>query len=93
MANIEITSTANSILVDFKDLWEFTPHKIQKGIWTSGNVFFGKYTNYVEVIEGNNAAWAVSFDGHLGTFQIDKVNGTTPTDNEHLYTLLAACKG
>lgn len=93
MANIHVTSTANSILVDFKDLSTYTPANIEKGTWTASKVFFGKYANYIEVVVDGMAAWAVSFDGYDGTFQIDLVNGVAPTDNDHLYTLLADCKG
>ena len=36
--------------------------------------------------------WEFSFDGHLGTFKIDSVDGVEPTDNEDLATLLADLK-
>ena len=93
MANIHVTSTANSILVDFKDLSSSTPANIEKGTWSASHVFFGKYANYIEVVVDGMSAWAVSFDGYAGTFQIDLINGAAPTSNDDLYTKLSACKG
>jgi hypothetical protein len=92
MANIHVTSTTKSIVVDFKDLHTVTPNNIRAGCWTSDDVFLGKYDNYVGVTFKDKPSWEVSFDGLEGTFQIDLVNGVAPTDNNHLFDLLAACK-
>ena len=92
MANIHVTSTTKSIIVDFKDLHPYTPNNIRGGCWSSDDIFFGKYDGYVEAVVKDNAAWQVSFDGTEGTFKIDLVNGIAPTDNNHLFDLLAACK-
>ena len=92
MANIHVTSTTKSIIVDFKDLHPYTPNNIRAGCWTSDEIFFGKYENYIEATVKDSPSWQLSFNGLAGTFQIDLVNGITPTDNNHLFELLAACK-
>jgi hypothetical protein len=90
MANIVITSTTNSIKVDFGVLG--TGNLPKKGAWEKDKIIkiellpsdaFVKITNL-----GENE-WQVSYDGNNG-MQIDSVDGVAPTSNSDLYDKLIA---
>lgn len=75
MANIVVTSTTNSIKVDFGVLDSVT--QISKGVWRKEDVsfFLKPSTAFVMVKVHNDTPFAVSWDGSSDTLQIDSVGG------------------
>lgn len=90
MANIVITSTTNSIKVDFGDY--AASLGMSKGVWRKEQVRFNlKPSNlFVEALIYNEPPFAVSFDGSTGTLQVDSIDTVTPTSNSDLYDKLIA---
>ena len=89
MANIIITSTTNSIKVDFGI--HSTQLNTSKGTWRKSHVLNILLRNDGVMIDiESQPDWLVSFDGAVGTFQIDSVDGVTPTSNSDLYDKLIA---
>lgn len=90
MANLVVTSTTNSILVDFGVL--STSAGIEKGAWRKDRITFrlALSSAYIDVIVVGEPAWAVSWNGSSGTLQIDSVDGVAPASNSDLYTKLSA---
>ena len=89
MAKIVITSTTNSIRATFGDY--STMVDMIKGTWRKSHVMnFVLRTDYVLVDFEGQSDWLVSFDGAGTTFQIDSVDGVTPTSNSDLYDKLIA---
>jgi len=88
MANIVVTSTTNSIKVDFGVLNTFA----DKGVWRKEEVSFYLKTgaSFIIVKVHNDTPFAVSWDGSTGTLQIDSVGGVAPTSNSDLYDKLIA---
>ena len=87
MANIVITSTTNSIKVEFNDY--STILNMVKGTW--GKSYLQSVllrTDGVLVDLLAQPDWLVSFDGSVGTFQIDTIDGVAPTSNSDLYDKL-----
>jgi hypothetical protein len=93
MANIVITSTTNSINVDFGVLDSVVG--MSKGTWRKEDVsFFLKYNNeFIMVKVHNDTPFAISWNGSTGTLQIDSVTGVAPTSNSDLYAKLIALLG
>lgn len=92
MANIVVTSTANSIKVEF-NIYSTIVDMI-KGTWSKAsiqNVLLRTDGVLVDVL--TQPDWLVSFDGSVGTFQIDSIDGVAPTSNSDLYDKLIALKG
>ncbi len=90
MANIVITSTTNSIKVDFNDLANAAG--VKKGVWNKGRITFelDLLDSKVRVLVVGEAVWLVSFDGSSSTLQIDTINSVAPTSNSDLYDKLIA---
>jgi hypothetical protein len=90
MANIVVTSTTNSIKVDFGALDSVVG--LSKGVWRKEEVsFFLKQSNaFIMVKVHNDTPFAVSWDGSSDTLQIDSVGGVSPTSNSDLYDKLIA---
>ena len=90
MANLVVTSTANTILVDFGALASTAGMK--KGAWNKSRIKFQLMLSdsYVKVMVIGEPTWAVSFDGSTGTLQIDSVAAAAPASNDDLYTKLVA---
>lgn len=91
MANITIVSTTNSIQVDFGHY--STSLERSKGAWRKSIVHFMKATHFIEADILGEKEWYVSHDGNdteRPTFQVDSVDGVTPTDFDHLFLLLQA---
>ena len=92
MANIVVTSTANSIKVEF-NIYSTIVDMI-KGTW--GKTYIQSVllrTDGILIDVLGQHDWLVSFDGSVGTFQIDSIDGVAPTSNSDLYDKLIALKG
>lgn len=89
MANIVITSTSNTIKVDFGDYY---PGAIehQKGVWKKDKIVNMVLDGSVEITILQEKTWLVSHDGNNGTFQIDSIDGIAPTSLDDLYNKLIA---
>ena len=91
MAKITIVSTTNSIQVDFGDY--STVLERSCGAWRKETIHFMKATHFIEADIVGEREWDVSTDGNdteRPTFQVDSVDGVTPTDLDHLFLLLQA---
>lgn len=84
MANIVVTSTTNSIKVEFNEV--VNPEGIEAGVWRKSDIRLKRYSNFVKVIA--NGDFDVSFD--TAYLQIDTIDGVAPTSNADLYTKLSA---
>jgi hypothetical protein len=90
MANLVVTSTTNSIKVDFGVL--ATAANMKKGVWNKSRITFqlALSDTHVDVLVIGEPSWGVSFDGSSSTLQIDSVDGVSPTSNSDLYDKLIA---
>jgi hypothetical protein len=89
MANIVVTTTTTSIKVDFGTY--ASQLDMSKGTWNKSFIMnFLLRTDGVLIDIQGQPDWIVSFDGSVGTFQIDSVNAVTPTSNSDLYDKLIA---
>ena len=88
MANIVVTSTTNTILVDFGVY--STSLGISKAVWQKVDVRFELKdgNTFVNVLVNQKPSFAVSFDGSTNTLQVDTVGGVAPTSNSDLYDKL-----
>lgn len=85
MANLVITTTANTIKVDFNVLAQ----DYTEATWAKDQVSsILKYSTYVVVKMKNDQRWLCSFDGVK--MQIDTIDGSAPTSTADLYTKLIA---
>lgn len=87
MANITITTTTNSIKVDFGDYY---PQQIEysKGVWAKNKIVAIELNTYVHISLIGERDWLVSYDGAGQSVKIDSVDGVAPVDNADLYTKL-----
>lgn len=96
MTNIVITTTTNSIKVDFNDLVFFDERddkNYKKGTWAKRDIADIKLAlddSFVAVQENDGHTWYVSFNGAGETFQVDTVSSVAPTSNSDLYDKLVA---
>lgn len=98
MPNLVITSTANSIKVEFNDQPYTDPNDgftFDKGTWEKDEISSIKCnTNFIVVSTKDEIEWFLSDDGYsssgVQTFTVDSVNGGTPSDLDDLYTTLIA---
>ena len=90
MANLVVTSTTNSISVDFGVL--ATAANMKKGVWNKSRITFqlALADAHVNVLVIGEPSWGVSWDGSVNTFQIDTINSVAPTSNSDLYDKLTA---
>lgn len=87
MANIVITYTTNSILVEFN--MYSTLLDMTKGCWNKNHInSIVLRANDIVVSIDSNHDWTVSFNGSSDTFQIDSIDGSVPTNNSDLYDKL-----
>jgi hypothetical protein len=92
MANIVVTTTTGSILVDFGVY--STPLGMSKGAWHKETLInVNLRTDGILVDIAGQPDWMVSFDGKVGTFQIDSVDGVAPTSDSDLFDKLKALLG
>ena len=96
MANLVITSTANSIKVDFNDQPFFDKRDgmtFSKGTWAKSaieDIKLNADDSMVIVQEKDDFEWRVSDAGTAGTLTIDSIDGATPSSLDDLYTKLIA---
>lgn len=94
MANIVITSTTNSVIVDFNDYAAIL--KTEKQSWPKRVIqnFRKLYPSGCIIVSMlQEKEWCVSWDGSPGSFQIDSIDGVTPTSNSDLFDKLTALLG
>lgn len=90
MANLVITSTANSIKVAFNDY--STILNLSNGIYDKRAVLAFEKNGSIRVIMAYTAEWRVSTDGGDNSLIVDSVNGNVPSTNDELFTMLSALK-
>jgi hypothetical protein len=98
MANVVIVKTGNDIDVDFgvyaNDVRvdgrraSYQPQDIAI-VWLQKD---DAWVNIQMKVAITTPYWEVNYDGSDGKFQVDSVDGVTPTDNVHLYELLKGLK-
>lgn len=92
MANVVITSTTNSIKVDFG---VYVGGEIPKKRTYNKNksVFYislEESDSMVTVISEGSPQWNLAYTSTTGCFIIDSINGVAPTSNSDLYDKLIA---
>ena len=89
MAKITITSTANSVRVDFG---EYAPALERiKGVWRKESINFKLASNFITADIQGERSWQISSDGNstdTPTLKIDNVDGAVPTDLADLFNHL-----
>ena len=89
MANIVVTSTVNNIKVDFGVYYPTYP--ISVAYYNANEIekveLFSDMVK-VHLLSGTND-WELSYDGSAG-FQVDTVDGVTPTSNSDLCDKIGA---
>lgn len=98
MANIVITKTGNIVDVDFGIYSVSTDVDGRKAsykvddisiVWLEkdDSIVFVKMKDAI-----TTDIWKLSFDGYIGTFQIDTIDGVAPTSNIDLYNKINALR-
>ena len=87
MANVTVTSTANSVLVDFG---VYTPQGMTKGVWAKSAIRSFRLTSDRVQVNTNDGAFDVCYSSTDSALIIDTVNGAAPSSLNDLYTKLAA---
>ena len=89
MANVVLTSDAKKIKIVFNNTEPMVgiDHAYISRSQLIGIKVFDQ--GYMEVITGSQETWQVSKDGSANSLPIDSVDGTVPTDLEHLAELIA----
>lgn len=96
MAYITAISTTNSINVDFGvygGVIVSTGKVPNKRCFRKEHIVFSLVENgaYIEAQTiYNDLSFPISYNGATGTFKVDSIDSVTPTDNNHLYSLLIA---
>ena len=94
MADLVITSTANSIKVVFNDSPFYDKRDgmtFTKGTWAKSDIGSIELSSAEVVVrERDDFEWRVSHDGAGATFKVDSVDGVAPTSLDDLYTKLIA---
>lgn len=92
MANLVITSTANSILVSMNDYFVKGITQGKKGVWRKENISLKLRLNCILVSIQNEEDWLVSDVENLNNriLQIDSIDGNSPSSLSNLYDKLAA---
>ena len=97
MANIIITEVVGKTYfkIDFGVYGGTNGTPLKKYFWADDILEIDNLDHkvIVELKETKADEWSVSFDAWDGSYIIDTVLGVTPTDNDHLATLLANLKG
>ncbi len=91
MANIVVTSTTNSITVDFGVYASGDTIPTKRTYNKSKNIFFmSQWTNEVTVISEGSPEWHLAYIATTGCFIVDSIDGATPSSNSDLFTKLSA---
>lgn len=91
MANLVITSSTNSIKVDFGTY--SSDAQLAKGAWAKASikgVVLAEGDAYIRVDIGDGDTWNVVFSASDSNLIVDSVDGTAPTSNADLYAKLIA---
>ena len=86
MNNLKITSTTNTIKIDFGDHSEML--KIKKSAFYKSNISFILRLDYIEINVYREDEINVSVDNEQGVCKVDFVNGVAPTSLEDLFNNL-----
>ena len=85
MANLVLTTTANTVKVDFNDLADH----YTEATWAKDQISsVHMHSTYVVVRMKNEQRWLCSYDDTK--MQIDSIDAVAPTSTEDLYTKLIA---
>lgn len=91
MANIVITSTTNSIKVDFGDY--ASSYGYAKGTWRKdnvGDIRLAADSSYISIHTMEDQRWTISYNASGQAMIIDSVDTAAPTSNSDLYDKLIA---
>lgn len=89
MANIVITTTTNTIKVDF-GAYSTVLDGQEAGTYQKRDIHFYKFSDRVRAILIGEKEWDVAYTATTGCFIIDSIDGVAPTSNSDLYTKLIA---
>ena len=91
MANVVVTSTTNSIKVDFGDYASSVG--MAKGTWNKGNISSFKLASgdtYVSAHTLEEIRWTLVYAASGANLIVDSVDGASPSSNSDLYDKLIA---
>ena len=90
MPNVVITSTTNSIKVDFGDYASYVGYS--QGAWNKSAISSIKKMDggRIEVFTNSGDKWTVSWASGSNFLIIDSIGGVAPTSEADLYTKLIA---
>lgn len=85
-----ITSAENSISVEFNEYATFL--ETLKQTWNKSAIqnFRQHIDSTIYVNIRFEKEWRISYNGSVGTFKVDTINGIAPTSNNDLFTKLEA---
>lgn len=88
MANVVVTTINDRINVTFND--DSDVAGAIAGTWLKENITLelNKNSSDILVITLGLATYRISYDGSVGSIQVDSVNGVAPASNQNLYDLL-----
>lgn len=89
MANVVITSTTNSIKVEFND-YSSSLDGQEGGVYQKSLVTFYRYSTKVIALVSGEKEWPVAYTATANCFIIDSIDGAAPSSNLDLYNKLAA---
>ena len=89
MANIVITSTTNTIKVEFNTYSSVLDGQ-EAGCYQKRDIDFYRFSDRVRCIVKGEKEWSVSYNSVSGCFIIDSIDGSAPSSNSDLYTKLIA---
>ena len=99
MANIVITSTANTIIVDFGDyavLENIDGKKAVYNITDISIVWLEKDDSFINVKMKDAITtpyWQISYMETTGALIVDSIDGVAPTDNVDLFNMINILRG
>jgi len=89
MANIIVTSTTNTIDVDFGDYSSLLDNLLE-GCYQKREIKFYRFSDRVVAISHQEKNWNLCYTATTGCFIIDSIDGVAPTSNSDLYDKLIA---
>lgn len=85
MAGIIVTSTTNLVVFNTNGL----PLQFEKVLRRKDHfIKVTKFPTFIEYITFENERFQLTHDGSGGTVPVESINGVTPTDLNHLCTLI-----
>lgn len=89
MANIVITSTTNTIKVDFGTYSSVLDGQ-EAGCYQKADIDIYRFSDRVRCVVKGEKEWSVVYAALTGCFIIDSIDGASPSSNSDLYTKLIA---